>query len=92
VLGVFIFLGGYGSVIIGCSYWLKAKQWPEAIVFIGLLPLAIPFIPFVRLILLAAPRIIPVAMVMMPLILIVVVCLLPDKSGVSKRRAYWEKD
>lgn len=90
VLGMFVFLAGYIGVIAGCAYWLKAKGWSEAIVFIGLMPLVIPMIPFVRLILLAAPAILPCAMVMMPLTLIVVVATLPDKSGRTKRRARWD--
>ncbi len=86
VLGIFVFLAGYSGIIAGCSYWLKAKQWNEAIVFIGLMPLVIPLIPFVRLVLLAAPLILPAGMVMMPLILLVVVATLPDRSGASRRR------
>jgi hypothetical protein len=92
VLGMFVFLAGYAGIIAGCAYWLKAKQWNEAIVFIGLMPLAIVLIPFVRLILLAVPAILPVGMVMMPLILIVVVLALPDRSGVSRRKPLWSKD
>ena len=48
--------------------------------------LAVLFIPFVRLIFVAAPALLAVAMVMMPLILIVVVLVLPDKSGFGKRK------
>jgi len=92
VLGMFVFIGGYLGVITGCWYWFKAKEWNEAIVFIGLMPLAILFIPFVRLILLAAPAILPAGMVMMPLILIVVVFVLPDKSGASRRKPGWDSD
>lgn len=92
VLGMFVFLGGYSGIIAGCSYWLKAKQCQEAIVFIGLMPLALPFIPFVRLILFRVPAILPVGMLMMPLILIVVVAVLPDRSGVSKRNRWsWSR-
>jgi len=35
---------------------------------------------------LAAPQLLSVGMVMMPLILLVVMLVLPDKSGVSRRR------
>jgi hypothetical protein len=45
---MFAFLAGYSGVIAGCSYWLKAKQCNEAIVVIGLMPLALLFIPFQR--------------------------------------------
>lgn len=86
VLGIFIFLAGYTGVMVGCSNWLKAKQWNDAVVFIGLMPLVIPFIPFVRLILLASPAILPLGMVMMPLILIGIIFVLPDKSGMSGRK------
>jgi hypothetical protein len=86
VLGMFVFLGGYAAIIAGCAYWLKAKKWSEALVVIGLMPLAILFIPFVRLILIAEPALLPVGMFMMSLILIVVVFALPDKSGVGRPR------
>jgi len=84
-LGIFVFAGGFCGVMAGCSAWLKAKGWNEAIAFIGMMPLAVLFVPFVRIIVLAS-GILPVAMVMMPIILVVVVLLLPDKSGVSRRR------
>jgi hypothetical protein len=92
VLGIFVFLCGYCAVLAGCWWWLKAKACNEALVFIGLMPLAIVFIPFVRLILLAAPGMLPVGMVMMPLILVVVVLVLPDKSGASSPKAWWERN
>jgi hypothetical protein len=84
VLGMFVFLAGYAGIIVGCAYWLKAKEWNEAVLIIGLAPLAIPFIPFVRLLLFATRQLLPVGMFMMPLILIVVVFALPDKSGVGR--------
>jgi len=84
VLGMFVFLAGYAGIIAGCGYWLKAKEWNEAVVIIGLLPLGILFIPFVRLLLFAEPLLLPVGMFMMSLILIVVVFALPDKSGVGR--------
>jgi hypothetical protein len=85
VLGIFIFAAGFCGVMAGCSAWLKAKGWNEAIAFIGVMPLAVLFVPFVRIIVLAS-GILPVAMVMMPIILVVVVLVLPDKSGVPRRR------
>jgi hypothetical protein len=85
VLGIFIFAAGFCGVMAGCSAWLKAKGWNEAIAFIGVMPLAVLFVPFVRIIVLAS-GILPVAMVMMPIILVVVVLVLPDKSGLSRRR------
>ncbi len=83
VLGIFVFLLGYVGAITGCSYWLKAKGQSEGIVFIALMPLAILAIPFVRLIFLAAPGLLALGMVMMPIILIVVVAVLPDRTGQS---------
>jgi hypothetical protein len=92
VLGMFVFLGGYAGIIVGCAYWLKAKEWNEALVMIGLLPLAIQcgvlFIPFVRLVLFADPLLLFVGMFMMALILIVVVFALPDKSGVGRSMSH----
>ncbi|HYG21155.1 MAG TPA: hypothetical protein VEH04_00125 [Verrucomicrobiae bacterium] len=85
-LGIFVFLAGYVSVICGCWWWLKAKAWSEGLIFIAVMPLAILFVPFVRLIFLAAPMLIVFGMIMMPLILIVVILTLPDKSGSRRRR------
>jgi hypothetical protein len=84
-LAIFVFMGGYAGVIVGCGYWLKAKRWNEALVCIGFLPLIILFIPFVRLIFVASPYVLPVVMVMMPLILVAVVIALPDQSTSSRR-------
>jgi len=86
VIGIFVFLLGYSGVITGCWWWAKAKAWPDGIVFIGLLPLAILCIPWVRLIFVAAPGLLPTSMVMMPIILLVIMLVLPDKSGFTKRR------
>jgi hypothetical protein len=91
VLGMFTFLGGYSAVLAGCWWWLRAKALNEALVFIGLMPLAILFIPFVRLIFVASPALLPMGMVMMPLILIVVVFVLPDQSGVSRKKPWWDR-
>ncbi len=92
VLGILVFLCGYAATLTGCGYWAKAKGWSEAIVLIGLMPLAVFFIPFVRLLVLAAPGLLSASMVMMPLVLVVVVMVLPDKSGVSRRRPSWERE
>ncbi len=87
-LGLGVFVCGYLGVIAGCSSWLKAKALSEGIVFIGFMPLVILLIPFVRLIFLAAPLLLPASMVMMPIVLIVVVFVLPDKSGTSTKK-FW---
>lgn len=86
VAAIFVFLPSYAAVIYGCGYWVKAKNWHEAVVFIGLMPLAVLCIKWVRLIYVAVPMLLPVSMVMMPLILLVVVAVLPDKSGMPRRR------
>jgi hypothetical protein len=88
VLGVIVFFAGYAGVIAGCANWLKAKEWDQTVVLIGLAPLGVVFIPFVRLVILAAPLLLLCAMVMMPLILIVVTFVLPDKSGRARRRGW----
>lgn len=89
ILGVFVFIAGYASVIYGCWWWVQSKGWPEAVVFIGLAPLALVCTPFIRLLFLASPMALPAAMVMAPMILLVVVAVLPNKSGVKERRARW---
>jgi hypothetical protein len=86
LLGLPVFLAGYVGVIAACRLWLKSKSWNDAIVFIALMPLGVLLIPYVRLIYLAAPMLLPAGMVMMPLILIVVVMVLPNKSGASRSR------
>jgi hypothetical protein len=87
VIGILVFMVGYAGVITGCWWWLKAKHWIDAIVFIGLMPLGVCLIPYVRLIFVAIPRLLPVSMVFMPLVLLVVVFVLPDKSGwVGRKR------
>lgn len=91
-LGLFVFLAGYCGLISGCWWWLKAKSWNETVVLIGLLPVVILFIPYVRLMFVAIPELLPVMMVMMPLILFVVVLVLPDHSGPPRRRSSWEHD
>ena len=58
----------------------------EAVIFIGLMPLAVLVIPYVRLIYRFVPLLLPAMMVLMPILLIGVVASLPDKSGLPKRR------
>ncbi len=86
LLGMAVFLCGYSGVITGCWWWAKAKCWPDGLVLIGLLPAAVLFIPYVRLVFLAAPGLLPVSMILMPLILLVILAVLPDKSGMTARR------
>jgi len=89
-LGLIVFFAGYCGVISGCWWWLRAKEWSEGVLIIGVAPLGIAFVPFVRLLLLAQPLLLPVTMFMATLILFVVVLVLPDKSGVNQRRAKWD--
>lgn len=86
IIGGGVFFAGYCALISGCYWWLKAKGWNEVLVIVGLLPLILLCIPFVRLALLAVPQILIVGMVMMPLILVIVILVLPDRSGLSRRR------
>jgi len=86
-----VFLPSYIAVISGCWWWVRAKNWHEAVVFIGLMPLAVLFIRYVRLIYVAVPLLLPTTMVLMPIILIGVVAVLPDKSGMPKRKR-WDRD
>jgi hypothetical protein len=86
VIALFLFVPSYASVIFGCSYWVKAKSWPDAVLLIGLLPLAILFVPYVRLIYRVVPMLLPIGMVFMPVIMIGVIAVLPDKSGLPKRK------
>jgi hypothetical protein len=91
VLALCFFVPSYASVLFGCSAWLKAKCWSDAVLLIGLLPLAILFVPFVRLIYQAAPMLLPMGMVFMPVIMIGVIAALPDKSGMPTRKR-WDRD
>jgi hypothetical protein len=88
VTAIFIFIPSYAAILNGCWSWVRAKNWPGGVIFIGLMPLALPFIPYVRLIYRVAPLLLPASMVMMPIVLIVVVAGLPDKSGMSKRKRW----
>jgi hypothetical protein len=81
-----IFVPSYSLVIWGCANWIKAKNWPDAICLIGLLPLAVLLIPYVRLIYRLAPMAFPIGMAFMPIIMIAVIAVLPDKSGLPRRK------
>ncbi|HTB83016.1 MAG TPA: hypothetical protein VK742_05120 [Candidatus Sulfotelmatobacter sp.] len=82
---IWIFVPSYSAVIYGCWWWVRAKNWHEAVVFIGLMPLAVLLIPYVRLIYRLVPLLLPSSMFLMPIILLGVVAVLPDKSGILKR-------
>lgn len=81
LIALIIFVPGYASTIYGCWWWVRSKSWHEAVVFIGLMPLGVLGIRYVRLIYVAVPLLLPASMALMPIILIGVVAVLPDKSG-----------
>jgi hypothetical protein len=94
ILAMFVFCAGYCAVICGCWWWLRAKSWSEAVIVIGLWPLVPLLIPFVRLIFLrvllgTSPLLLLALMVLTPAMLLVVVSVLPDKSGVGRKRRSW---
>lgn len=91
ILAIFVFLGSYCAIVSGCYWWVKAKAWPETVIFIAFMPLTIFLIPFVRLLVLANPQLLVASMIMMSFILVVVVAVLPDKSEAGHRRAPWER-
>jgi hypothetical protein len=86
ILGIVVFLGGYSGVVEGCWWWLKAKARTEAGVLITFMPLVAFFVPYVRLIFLAMPAIVMLSTAMLPLVLVMVVFALPDKSGVNRHQ------
>jgi len=88
-LAIFVFIVSYCSVLAGCWWWLQAKFCPEPLMLVGVAPLIIACIPFVRLIYLASPMILPAAMVMAPAILLTVVAVLRDKSCVGRKPRTW---
>jgi hypothetical protein len=90
VAGILVFFPSYAAIIYGCWWWVRAKNWPDAVVFIGLCPLAPLAIPYVR-IFYVMTGVLPLLMVFMPLLLIGVVAALPDKSGMPKRKR-WDLD
>ena len=74
-----VFFVGYFAVIFGCWSWAKAKHLNEVIVLIGLAPLALLLVPFVRLIFIYCPELIAVGMIMMPIILISIIAVMPSQ-------------
>lgn len=92
VAAILFFVPSYAAIINGCWWWVRAKNWHEAVVFIGLAPLAVLLIPYVRLIYVVVPLLLPATMVLMPIILIGIVAVLPDKSGIPKRKRWSRRD
>lgn len=87
VAGIFVFLAGYSAVIYGCWSWVRAKGWDDAVILIGLSPLVPLLIRYVRVLYLAS-GLLPLMMVLMPVLMIGVVAVLPDKSGMSQRKRW----
>lgn len=85
LFGFMIFIGGYIGVLWGCRWWLKAKGLQEALIFIGLLPLTLCFIPVVWQVFLVEPDFLPLSMFFMTVTLLVVVATLPNRSGRTER-------
>jgi hypothetical protein len=90
IAGIFVFVPSYAAIIYGCWWWVRAKNWHDAVVFIGLCPLAPLAIPYIRILYLMT-GVLPLLMVLMPILLIGVVAALPDKSGMPKRKR-WNHD
>lgn len=79
-LGMLVLLAGYGVVMAGCGWWLKAKRWDQALLIVGLLPLLGLLIPFVRVALFRIPELLWGGVLFMPIVLMVVILTLPDRS------------
>lgn len=88
LFGFLIFVCGYIGVLWGCRWWLMAKGWAEELIFIGLLPLTVCLIPYVREIIFIEPDFLPLSMFMMTLILLVVVLTLPNRSARTTRHRH----
>lgn len=85
LFGFLIFVCGYVAVLWGCRWWVKVKGWPDALLFIGLIPPTILLIPFVREVFFIEPDLLPLSMLLMTLILLVVVFTLPNRSAHAQR-------
>ena len=89
VMSLTLFLVGYSGIISGCGYWLKAKGGNENLTVIGLAPLLVLLVPFVRIFALRAivqyPMSALAVMLFFSVLLLAVVATLPDRSGVSQR-------
>ena len=79
VIGLLMILVSYGLVILGCSWWLRAKGWDQAVLMIGLLPMLAVLIPGLRLAV-HNPVVLWGGMVFMSTLLAVVIFSLPDRN------------
>jgi hypothetical protein len=85
LFGFLIFVCGYVGVLWGCRWWLKARGWPEALIFIGLMPLTVCLIPYAREVFLIMPDLLPLSLLMMTLILLVIIAVLPNRNSMGRR-------
>jgi hypothetical protein len=80
MVGMVIYAFGYAGVFAGCWYWLRAKNWSDVIMLVGMLPFSLLFIPTVHAQVLGSIGILVTGLIMLPVILIAVVFVLPDNS------------
>ena len=80
MVGMVIYAFGYAGVFAGCWYWLRAKNWSDVIMLVGILPFGLLFIPTVHTQVTGSIGIMVTGLVMLPVILIAVVFVLPDNS------------
>ena len=95
IIAIFVFVAGYATIVYGCWWWLQAKKWDDAILLIGLSPL-IPLL--IRGFLFRGARelyiiggFLPLMMAVMSAVMLGVVAVLPDKSGLPRRKR-WDRD
>jgi hypothetical protein len=79
MLGSLVFFLGYSTVIYGCWSWAMAKHLNDALVMIGLAPLLLLLIPYVRLVIFYAPELVAASMIMMPVIMVSTIAILPSR-------------
>ncbi len=95
IIAIFVFIAGYATIVCGCWWWLQAKKWDDAILLIGLSPL-LPLL--LHGFLFRAARdiyiiggFLPMMMAVMSAVMLGVVAVLPDKSGLPRRKR-WDRD
>ena len=76
--GMLMILASYGLVLLGCSYWLRAKGWDQKVMLIGLFPIFVPFLPGFRLAM-RNPVLMFGGMAFMSILLTVVILTLPNR-------------
>ncbi|HEX9046285.1 MAG TPA: hypothetical protein VF988_04605 [Verrucomicrobiae bacterium] len=81
---ILIFFPSYAAIIYSSWCWARAKRWPGAIVVISLLPLLVMATPEAQELHEKAPALLPAGVVIMPLTVLAVVAVLPDRSRKNK--------